>query len=197
MYSNSMEIASCGHDWLQDSWFVSNGSAMYQFHYCFSKNTTTTRSKRKYIWQFLCRVLPVCLKCPNHWGLSEAPRAPGVGTSYFPGRNGKCKISPDLLGTEKDITGIVMCGGYRHTIGKLTFTLFQCYLIQPAVVQTRRVGSALSEWIHGIHVLCSQKRLIACSNFDFLETLGGVLEEEVLSWIWFKHVKGAIGVAGT
>lgn len=39
----------------------------------------------------------------------------------------------------------------------------------------------MSQCLHGVHVRNSQKLLIGCSQLYLLETLSGVLEEEVLS----------------
>lgn len=86
----------------------------------------------------------------------------------FAGRNGKCKTSPVLLGREK------ICYATRRSV-KLLFSF------ETTVVQTWCSLTAVSQCGHGRHVLISQKLLIGFSGVDLLQTLSGVLEEEVLS----------------
>lgn len=99
----------------------------------------------------------------------DAWRNTVCSTFIFPGRNGKCKISPDLVKGKK--TNIV-CER------KIFFMIINW---SGSKTQTWCCSTALSEWGHGIHESLSQKLWISCSRLNLLETFGGVLEEKVVS----------------
>lgn len=65
-------------------------------------------------------------------------------------------------------------------------------LFTPAAVQTWREVGTHSERGHGGHVVLFQELFSGGSTFDCLETLGGILEEEVLSTRWLEHSERVI-----
>lgn len=124
-----------------------------------------------------------------------------VTTSLFVDRNGKCMTSPDLLEMKKGKKEKKNLGSECNTRTCLFCKVCECFVVvamfTATVVQTWCLASTLSEWSYGIHVLHSQKPQIRWALWDFLETLGGIFEEEVLSATWHEHSECWIVATGT
>lgn len=115
-------------------------------------------------------------------------RALLVASSSFVDRNGKYRISPALLEIRKRKFKENKKGKWRmqHLTTLQLAGMWQC-LFTPAAVQTWRELVTLSERGRGGHVIVSQELFSGGSTFDCLETLCGILEEEVLSTRWLEH----------
>lgn len=158
---------------------------------CISKNRQTGSGRKGTGW-FRGLLREAWARCWNQPGTGYAPCTP-VTSSSFVDRNGKCRSSPALLEIRKRKFKENNKGKWRmqHLTTLELAGMWKC-LFTPAAVQTWREVGTNSERGRGGHVFVSQELFSGGSTFDCLETLCGILEEEVLSTRWLEHSERVI-----